>query len=282
MMCKQSEEGHCQVLTKVYLPQNVKEFACIKCFSGCGDGTSKSHGGHFMASRTGVHNMAPIRARWGPEPEGCCCRRGQVSGSGNRKQSGRDPKRSGRSVKGRWRRSWWCFWPQQVESGGGGLHLYGLRHSRLTITKHNSSFSDWEETDLLTRRIRWPTVISWFPSGWGWAALCGPPSTRFHLRIVRGTGVSYTGILAASREHRCPHLRSRRRPWCHPWTRPRRTWPVSACWWRVWAVCPLAGARRRGSLSPDCPPARPCLIDDGQDGEEEAAEGGRRRRALDG
>lgn len=36
---------------------------------------------------------------------------------------------------------------------------------------------------------------------------------------------------------------------------------------------PSAGARRRGSLSPDCPPARPCLIDDGHDGGKEAGEG---------
>lgn len=37
---------------------------------------------------------------------------------------------------------------------------------------------------------------------------------------------------------------------------------------------PSAGARLRGSLSPDCPPARPCLVDDRLDGGEEAAEGG--------
>lgn len=55
---------------------------------------------------------------------------------------------------------------------------------------------------------------------------------------------------------------------------------MSACWWRVGAVRPSAGARRRGSLSPDCPPARPCLIDDGHDGGEEAAEGGAEEESL--
>lgn len=110
---------------------------------------------------------------------------------------------------------------------------------------------------LLTLRIRWPTVISWFPSGWEWAGLCGPRSTRSHPGTVQGTQVSYMGISAVARNQGCPLRRSYHRPWSHPWTQLQRTWPGWACWRCVAAGCPSAGARRRGSLSPDSPPARP-------------------------
>lgn len=112
---------------------------------------------------------------------------------------------------------------------------------------------------LLTLRIRWPTVISWFPSRSGWAALRGPPSTRSHPGTVRGTPASYKGISAASPSRgSLLLLPSRPRSLFRPWTRPRPTWPgwACCCCWLAAAGCPSAGALRRGCLSPDSPPAR--------------------------
>ena len=158
------------------------------------------------------------------------------------------------------------------------------RHSGLHKTPHrcftlNAPCDDTRkdkqsrfESRLLTQRIRWPTVISWFPSGWGWAGLCGPRSTRSRPKTVQETGVWCRGISAAARSQCCPSRQRRPRPWFHPWTRPRRTWPGWAYWWRVAAGRPSAGARRRGSLSPDCPPARPRWSARGSMENKEAAE----------
>lgn len=136
-------------------------------------------------------------------------------------------------------------------------HARGNDRASDNTSRPQSSGSGQGALLLLTRRSRWPTVVSSSPSGWGWAARRGPPSIRSHPGTARETAASCRGISVEARRRGCRFRRSRHRPWCRPWSRLRRTWPGWACWRRDAAERPSVGARHRGSLCPDAPPARP-------------------------